>query len=121
MIGYTFQRYSVINELRQGYRVMMKDLPDFPDQPIAPNMRYEFRVNGRLSQEMRTWFEDMTLTVDETTTPPQTLIQGIIRDQAALYGLISRIRDLGLHLLSANLIEQEQEEEDSEKEIESKS
>jgi len=110
MIGYTYQRYSVIIELRQGYRVMMKDFPDFPDQPIAPNMRYEFRVNGRLTEETAVWFEDMTLTVDETTTPPQSLIQGIIRDQAALYGLISRIRDLGLHLLSANLIEQEKEE-----------
>jgi hypothetical protein len=43
--------------------------------------------------------------VDESTTPPQTIIKGVIRDQAALYGLISRIRDLGLKLLSVNLLE----------------
>lgn len=60
---------------------MMHEFPEFPQQPIAPNTRYEFRVNGRLSQEMQTWFEDMTLSVDETTSPPQTIIQGIIRDQ----------------------------------------
>lgn len=99
----------------------MDELPNFSEQSITPNMRYEFRVNGRLPPTTATWFEDMSLTVDETTTPPQTLIQGIIRDQAALYGLISRIRDLGLHLLSANLIEQEQEKEDSEIEIEQQS
>ena len=88
--------------------VMMNELPiNFPDRPIAPNTCYEFRVNGRLTQETATWFEDMTLTVDETTSPPQTIIQGLIRDQAALYGLISRLRDLGLTLLSVKCIEGE--------------
>jgi hypothetical protein len=77
---------------------------EFPDN-FAPNTPYEIRVNGRLSPETAGWFEDMTLTVDESTTPPQTIIKGVIRDQAALYGLISRIRDLGLKLLSVNLLE----------------
>lgn len=81
---------------------MMSEFPDFSEQPIEPNTPYVFRVDGRLSRETHTWFEDMTLIVDETTSPPQTIIQGIIRDQAALYGLISRIRDLGLTLLSVN-------------------
>ncbi len=91
--------------------VMMNDSSnDFPQKPIKPNSRYELRVNDRLTEETATWFEDMTLIVDETTTPPQTLIQGIIRDQAALYGLISRIRDLGLLLLSVNLIERKKED-----------
>ena len=85
----------------------MNEFPDFSQQPFAPNTRYEFRVNGRLTQETATWFEDMTLTVDETTSPPQTIIQGLIRDQAALYGLISRLRDLGLTLLSVKCIEGE--------------
>ncbi len=87
---------------------MMNELPDFSEQLIEPNMQYEFRVNGRLSQEMCTWFEDMTLTIDETTSPPQTVIQGVIRDQAALYGLISRIRDLGLLLLSVNCVQKKE-------------
>jgi hypothetical protein len=77
---------------------------EFPEN-FPPNTPYEIRVNGRLSPETAVWFEDMTLIVDDTTDPPQTIIQGIIRDQAALYGLISRIRDLGLRLLSVNLIE----------------
>jgi len=84
---------------------MMEEIPDFPDQPNDCNLRYELRVNGRLAPETADWFEDMTLTVDESTSPPQTIIQGVMRDQATLYGLISRIRDLGLQLLSVNLIE----------------
>jgi hypothetical protein len=87
----------------------MNELPYFPNQP-APNFRYEFRVNGRLPQEVAAWFEEMTLEVDETTSLPQTIIQGVIRDQAALYGLISRIRDLGLTLLSVQRLEDKEEE-----------
>jgi hypothetical protein len=78
----------------------MDHLPEF-DTPAY----YEFRVNGRLSQGSATWFEGMDITVDETVTPVQTNIQGYMIDQAALYGLISRIRDLGLTLLSVIRIE----------------
>jgi hypothetical protein len=78
----------------------MDHLPEF-DTPAY----YEFRVNGRLSQGSTTWFEGMDITVDETVTPVQTIIQGYMIDQAALYGLISRIRDLGLTLLSVIRIE----------------
>ena len=66
---------------------------------------YEICVNGRLGQQSAVWFEDMVVTVSEETTPPQTTIHGYIRDQAALYGLISRARDLGLILISVNRIE----------------
>ena len=66
---------------------------------------YEFRVHGRLSSQSAPWFAGMDLAVDETVTPVQTIIQGNIVDQAALHGLISRIRDLGLTLLSVNQIE----------------
>jgi hypothetical protein len=48
----------------------------------------------------------MEIAVDETAEPAQTLIKGYMEDQAALYGLISRIRDLGLTLLSVNQIGQ---------------
>jgi len=67
---------------------------------------YEFRVNGRLSQQAASWFEGMDISVDKAHTPVQTVIQGHIPDQAALHGLISRIRDLGLTLVSVNQIEQ---------------
>ncbi|MEJ2263945.1 MAG: hypothetical protein P8X95_10900 [Anaerolineales bacterium] len=79
----------------------MESLPEF-SKPAY----YEFRVNGRLGPQSAPWFEGMDLSVDETVTPFQTVLRGYILDQAALYGLISRIRDMGLTLVSVNQIEQ---------------
>jgi hypothetical protein len=61
---------------------------------------YEIRINGRLDPENTGWFEGMTIIVNEEVVPPQTIICGWVRDQANLYGLISRARDLGLTLIS---------------------
>ena len=76
--------------------------PDF-SEPVY----YEFRVSGRLSQTGATWFEGMNLTVDEDTTPAQTIIGGYVLDRAALHGLINRIRDMGLTLLSVQRVDGE--------------
>ena len=62
-------------------------------------------MNGRLSVQSAVWFDDMAVTVNDRSKSPQTTIRGYIRDQAALYGLISRARDLGLILISVNRIE----------------
>ncbi len=78
----------------------MDPLPEF-SQPTF----YEFQVNGRLSAQSAPWFEGMEFTVDETTKPVKTIIKGYIVDQAALYGLISRIRDLGMTLISVKRVE----------------
>jgi hypothetical protein len=86
---------------------MTNDFPNnFAQQPFEPGVQYEFRVNGRIGQEMHTWFEGMTITVDDTITPPQTFIRGVVRDQSAFYGLISRCRDLGLALISVNQVKE---------------
>ena len=61
---------------------------------------YRICVLGRLGQTGAAWFEGFTLTVDETTSPPQTCLEGPVMDQAALHGVLSRIRDLGLTLIS---------------------
>jgi hypothetical protein len=64
-----------------------------------------------LGNSIKTWFEDLDVAVDESSSPVQTIIQGPIRDQAALYGLISRIRDLGLTLISVKRLEQKEEDQ----------
>ena len=74
--------------------------PDF-SEPVY----YEFRVSGRLSQPGASWFEGMSLTIDEDTIPPQTIIRGYVLDRAALHGLINRIRDMGLTLLSVRRLD----------------
>ena len=67
---------------------------------------YRICVQGRLSQTGAAWFEGFTLTVDETTSPPQTRLEGPVIDQAALHGLLSRIRDLGLTLITVQRMEE---------------
>ena len=74
---------------------------------------YELRVRGLLSQQATSWFSGMEIVVDETINPSQTVIKGFMIDQAALHGLISRIRDLGLTLVSVNQIERKDYDEQS--------
>ena len=59
-------------------------------------MPYEIRVNGVLGSGWSAWFDDLQITSDDRG---QTTIAGPIADQAALHGLLAKIRDLGLELL----------------------
>ncbi|HEY5671647.1 MAG TPA: hypothetical protein VIS10_16770 [Anaerolineales bacterium] len=83
----------------------MDPLPEF-NKPAY----YEFRVRSRISPQSAAWFEGMEIAVDETAEPVQTLIKGYMEDQSALHGLISRIRDLGLTLVSVNHIERKEDQ-----------
>jgi len=58
---------------------------------------YELRVSGHLDDHWSVWFEGSTLTRDRDGT---TTLRGPVVDQAALHGLLGRVRDLGLTLLS---------------------
>ncbi len=66
---------------------------------------YRIRVKGHLDDRWSDWLGDMTLHLQEDGT---TLMVGPVVDQAALYGLIIRIRDLGLPLLSVRRLEERQ-------------
>jgi len=59
----------------------------------------EIRVQGHLDKTWKEWFEGFTMTHLKNH---QTLLSGDIRDQAALYGLIAKLRDLGAKLISVN-------------------
>ena len=64
-----------------------------------PETKYTIRVNGILSGlEWSSWFGDMT--VEQDVERGETVIQGMIIDPAELYGVISRLRNLGLTLIS---------------------
>ncbi len=58
---------------------------------------YAIRVRGHLDSRWETWFDGLTLIRDSDGS---TLIQGAIPDQSALHGLLHKIRDLGLPLVS---------------------
>ena len=58
---------------------------------------YQIRVKGHLSDQWSAWFDGMTMSYDECAN---TILCGPIPDQAALHGILAKIRDLGLPLLS---------------------
>ena len=63
---------------------------------MALNSRYEIRVNGTLDGRWTAWFEDLQVISDGG----ETVIAGPVADQAALHGLLTKVRDLGLFLIS---------------------
>lgn len=66
------------------------------DQPAT----YQIEVQGRLDENWANWFDNMTITVTSNADEPaSTTLAGTVKDQAALHGLLARIRDLGLLLL----------------------
>ena len=64
-----------------------------PREPV----RYELRVEGHLDGSWSTWFGGMVLTHEDDGT---TTLRGPVADQAALHGLLAKVRDLGATLIS---------------------
>ena len=58
---------------------------------------YRIRIKGRLDDDWSEWFDDLTVTCDENG---ETTLCGPVIDQAALFGLLAKVRDLNLPLLS---------------------
>ncbi len=65
--------------------------------PANAPARYQIRVSGQLDQHWSGWFDQLAISYD---SDGNTLLEGAVIDQAALYGLINRMRDLGLTLLA---------------------
>jgi hypothetical protein len=67
------------------------------DQPMV----YQIRVKGHLSHQWTEWFDGLTITLEEDGN---TLLTGTVIDQAALHGLLKKVRDLGMPLISVNSV-----------------
>jgi hypothetical protein len=84
---------------RNGHGAMSPELDPHADssQPTV----YQTRITGQLDSRWADWFEGLTITLDGG----DTLITGPVVDQAALQGLLKRVRDLGMPLVSVNPVE----------------
>jgi hypothetical protein len=69
-----------------------------PGQPMV----YQIRIKGHLGPQWTDWFGGLAVAVEEDG---ETLLTGPIVDQAALYGLLKKVRDLGMPLVSVNCIQ----------------
>jgi hypothetical protein len=64
------------------------------DQPMV----YEIRIKGHLGPQWTEWFGNVSITLEDNG---ETLLTCLVVDQAALYGLLRKVRDLGMPLISA--------------------
>jgi len=75
------------------------------DQPTA----YQIRLKGSLDSSWSDWFDGFTITVQGD----ETLLAGIVPDQSALHGILAKINDLGLSIISVTKLAQHEEKERS--------
>jgi hypothetical protein len=74
----------------------MRDYINRRTEPVQPTI-YQIRIKGHLGREWIDWFDGLIITLEEGG---DTLLTGPVVDQAALHGLLKKIRDLGMPLLS---------------------
>ncbi len=65
--------------------------------PVTGTQHYEIRVRGHLGPRWTAWFDGLSLTREDDGT---TVIRGPVADQAALHGVLQKLRDLGLPLVA---------------------
>ena len=94
----------MLNEPQQG-KVKSNDLEPETD-PGLPTI-YQIRVKSHLASDWTDWFEGLTITLEEGG---DMLLTGPVVDQAALHGLLKKVRDLGIPLLSVIRIESSQKD-----------
>ncbi len=68
-----------------------------PSQPLV----YQIRIKGHLGRQWSDWFEGLTITLEDNG---ETLLTGSVVDQAALHGVLKKVRDGGMPLLSVNRV-----------------
>lgn len=81
----------------------VQNIPDDGNRGNDPSrpMIYEIRIRGHLGQQWREWFMGLNIKLEEDGN---TLLTGEVVDQAALHGLLKKVRDLGMQLLAVNMV-----------------
>jgi hypothetical protein len=83
----------------------------------TPSPLFEIRIAGHLSPQWMDWFEGLSVTLEKNG---DTLLSGPVADQAALHGLLKKVRDLGMPLVSVNQVQLDEPHQDHSKQGERK-
>jgi hypothetical protein len=78
----------------------MPNEPSLESDTSQP-MIYQITIRGHLGRQWTEWFEGLTITLEEDGN---TLLAGPVIDQAALHGILKKVRDLGMPLISVNSV-----------------
>ena len=78
-----------------------------PKTDPSQRVVYQIRIKGQLDSQWTDWFEGLTITLEDNG---DTLLTGPVVDQAALHGLLKKVRDLGMPLVSVSPVEPGQAE-----------
>ena len=85
---------ELYNWFKRRRELSNKIIPNI--DPVQPTI-YQIRIKGQLDSQWTDWFEGLTITLEDNG---DTLITGTVVDQAALHGLLKKVRDLGMPLIS---------------------
>ena len=85
----------------------MSKVPTSPNQIDCPAV-YEIRIGGSLGPQWMDWFDGLEINAE---AGGDTLISGEVADQAALFGLLKKVRDLGIPLVSVTALRPGQSEQ----------
>ena len=81
-----------------------------PNQPMV----YQIKIEGHLSRQWEDWFEGVTIILEDNG---DTLLTGTVVDQAALHGLLKKVRNLGMPLISVNRARSNQADDSNVKQL----
>jgi hypothetical protein len=84
------------------FRFYLRSMTSDEGGGVGVGESYEIRLKGHLDARWAAWFDGLSLTHESAGT---TLIHGPVADQAALHGLLTKVRDLGLPLLSVTRVD----------------
>ncbi len=73
-----------------------------PDQPVV----YQIRIKGHLGRQWTDWFEGLTIMQEDNG---ESILTGLVADQAALHGILRKVRDLGTPLISVTRVKTNKE------------
>lgn len=89
------QAAQIVRIAQHRDRLMANELPS-PTNPQEP-LIYQIRIKGHLGHQWTGWFEGLDIRLEDNG---ETLLTGVVVDQSALHGLLKKVRDLGMPLIS---------------------